>query len=162
MYETLLIVPLLFCLPLCLRGGAFHNHMVREAESVFRRNGFATWLEHGIRLPDGRLDFVDLLVQLGNCILCVEIETTSRNILQTATKTDSLGLPLWIIVPNRKIRDSINRKLEQVPVRPGGLKIYVLLLNQLNQTLTKYYPQISPVKGIRENRKTNEKGDLKA
>ena len=157
MYETLLIVPLLFCLPLCLRGGAFHNHMVHEAESIFRKIGFATWLEHGIRLPDGRLDFVDLLVQRGNCILCVEIETTSRNILQTATKADSLGLPLWIIVPNRKIRDSVNRKLERVPVRPGGLKIYVLLLNQLNQTLTNYFSKNSPVNSTRENRKTKKR-----
>ena len=157
MYETLLIVPLLFCLPLFLRGGAFHNHMVHEAESTFRKLGFATWLEHGIRLPDGRLDFVDLLVHRGNCILCVEIETTCRNILQTATKADSLGLPLWIIVPNRKTRDSVNRKLERVPVRPGGLKIYVLLLNQLNQILTKYCPQNSPVNGTRGNRKTKKR-----
>ena len=93
-YPFLIITVVLLAHPMLLRGAMFHNHIVTETDSIFRRAGFDTFTEHAIRLNDGRLDFVDILVQRGNHQLCIEIETTARNVLDNAAKAEALGLPL--------------------------------------------------------------------
>ena len=155
MYLIFIIATALLLTPLFIRGGAFHNHMVHEADAIFGRAGFRTWLEQAVPLLDNRRDFLDLVVQRGNCTLCVEVETSARHVRVTAAKADALGLPLWIVVPNRKVRQSVVNKLDKVSYRPGGRKIYILLLGQLDQILMNCFPLFSPANETRENRKKN-------
>ena len=154
-----IVIAVSLLLPLSLRGKAIHNYMVYEAESIFRQAGFNTWLEYGIHLLDGKLIFVDLMAQRGSYIFCVEIETSARHILDTAAKVDTFGLPLWVIVPNRKVKRAIIRKLEKHPYRPGGLTIYFLLLDELKQAVMNYFPLFSPAYATRENRKINKEDE---
>lgn len=151
---------LLCCLVLFLRGGQLHNYLVGETEGIFRNAGFSTHQEYPLRLPDGRLDFIDLFVQLGNCMICVEVETSARRILSNASKADQLGLPLIVVVPNRKVQRAVITKLARTKQTAGGLRIYVLLLTQLEKEFTNYFPLISPANDTRKNRKTNRKEDF--
>ena len=154
MTLIVIIVMVLLLAPLCLRGGAFHNHLVHRAEATFARAGCRTWLDYPLPLADGRNDFVDLLVHRGNCLLCVESETSLRHVLANAAKADALGLPLWIVVPTRNVKRAVAGRLENTPYRPGGLRIYVLLLSELPQTVTSCFPLFSAANALRENRKT--------
>ena len=155
MNLILIVIILVLGLPMFLRGGGLHNHLVRETGQVFRGAGFGTFEEHPVRLPDGSLDFLDLLVRRGNCTICIEIETSARNVLTNATKADLAGLPLWIVVPNRKVQKAVADKLDPADLRPGGLRIYLPLLGQLEQALTNYFPKIPSANDLWENRKTN-------
>ena len=157
MMDTIWIVTaaLLF-LPLFLRGGVLHNYLAQEAASIFRQAGFETWLEKGVLLLDQKVDFVDLMVQRGNCILCVEIETSARHVLDNTAKADVLGLPLWIVVPNRTVKKAVAGKLKNRPCRPGGLRIYILLLSELEQVVTNYFPLFSPANRPWENKKKKD------
>ena len=143
MYLTIVTITILVGLVLFLRGGALHNHLVFETENIFRRAGFNTQQEHPQRLPDGRLDFIDLLVQRGNCVICIEIETSARYVLTNAAKADQIGLPLIVIVPNRKVKMAVQKKLAQSQITACGLRIYVLFLHQIEKGLTNYFPLFS-------------------
>ena len=156
MSATITIIILLSLIALSLRGGRLHNYLVCETENIFRHAGFSTRQEYPQRLPDGRLDFVDLLVQRGNCMICVEIETSARNILTNASKADQLGLSLIVVVPSRKVQKAVKTKLNQFNTTAGALRVYDLLLAQLGNELTKYFPLFSVANDERENKKSNQ------
>ena len=155
MNLILIIIILVLGLPMFLRGGSLHNHLVRETGQLFREAGFDTCEECPVRLPDGRLDFLDLLVKRGSCTICIEIETSARNVLTNATKADQAGLPLWIVVSSRKVQEAVADRLDSADLRPAGLRIYIPLLGQLEQALTIYFPKIPSANALWENRKTN-------
>lgn len=155
MYLTIITLTLLAGLVLFLRGGALHNHLVLETESIFKRAGFNTQQEYPQRLPDGRLDFIDLLVERGNCMICVEIETSARYVLTNAAKADQIGLPLIVIVPNRKVKMAVQKKLAQSQITAGGLSIYILLLSQVEKGFTNFFPLFSSVNEWK-NKKINQ------
>lgn len=143
-------------LALFLRGGGLHNHLVLAAEKIFLQAGYHTWQESPQKLPDGRLDFVDLLVRQGNCLICVEIETSIRNVTNNVLKASQLGLPLIILVPNRRVKKAVRTKLESIRFTPGGCPIYILLLSQLEQEVRNCFPLFSPANTQRKNRKLNQ------
>ncbi len=153
-----LIISLVFCtLLLSLRGGGFHNYLVCEAESILRQAGFETSLEHPENLPDGGKNFIDLMARRGNSMICIEIETSPRNVISNARKAQRLGMPLIILVPNVKVRKAVEQKLSKWRLSPGGRPICVLLIAQLLQVVTNCFPLFSAANGKRENRKTNPK-----
>lgn len=156
MSILLVIAGALLLTPLHLRGGTLHNYVVNRVADMFRRAGFGVFCEHPIRLDDGRLDFVDLLVQCGTWEFCVEVETSARRALTNAAKADAAGLPLWVVVPNKKVQRVVGRKLEKAAFRPGGLKICIPLSGELEQTLTNCFPLFSSANVPVENRKTNK------
>ena len=149
-------------LPMFVRGGTLHNHIVREAAILFGRAGFGVSLEHAVALEDGRTDFVDLLVWCRTWEFCVEVETSARNVLTNAAKAEMAGLPLWVIVPNRRVRQAVAARLATTSYHPGGLRIYILLAGELDQRLTHYFPLFSPANTPRENRKTKQIDGSKA
>jgi hypothetical protein len=61
MYLTLIMALSLLALMLFLRGGKLHNYLVLEIEHIFQQAGFQTQQEHPQQLPDGNVDFIDLL-----------------------------------------------------------------------------------------------------
>jgi hypothetical protein len=160
MYIILIIAIALLFLPLWLRGGALHNYLVAQAGEVFRQTGFQVAVEQAFTIEDGTLDFIDLVARRGNCVICVEIETSARYVLVNATKANALGLPLWIIVPDRKVYAAVTKKLATASYRPAGQEIYILLLSELYQVVKKCFPLFSPVNettGKQENKKTGDK-----
>ena len=146
----------LIALVLFLRGDTLHNYLVLETECIFQQEGFDTYQEHPQCLPDGSLDFLDLLVRRDDFLICIEVETSARYVLANAAKAERLGLPLIVIVPTRRIKKSVQNKLEKSGIRPAGCNIYILLLSQLKQELINYFPLFSPVNDGRENKKTNQ------
>lgn len=151
---------LLMGLALFLRGDALHNHLVLQAEHIFKQAGFGTQQECPKRLADGRLDFVDLLVQRGNFIVCIEVETATRYVLTNAAKADQIGLPLIVVCPTRKIQSAVQKKLAQAQLTAGGYPICVLLLSQLEKEVTNCFPLFSQANSQRKNIKINH-GDSK-
>jgi len=142
-------------LAIFLRGGNLHNYLVLESECILREAGFETHRECPKYLPDGGLDFIDLLAQQGNCLICVEIETSARHVLTNAAKAQQLELPLIVIVPTRKVKKAVQNKLSSDAIKPAGCDIYILLLSQLKQELTNCFPLFSSANEERENKKTN-------
>ncbi|AQQ70919.1 hypothetical protein SMSP2_01282 [Limihaloglobus sulfuriphilus] len=118
-----------------LRGGKLHTHLALQTESLLNRAGFETRLEHPEKLPDGRLDFVDILARRGEAMIFVEIETTPRYVLTNAAKAERLGIPLIIVVPSKKVQKEVKARLRCSGLRPGGEQICILLLNHLNKEL---------------------------
>jgi len=148
---------LLLLLIFGLRGGLLHNYLVLEADKIFRQAGFKTHQEHPQSLPDGRMDFIDLFVQREKCMICIEIETSARNVRSNAIKADQIGLPLMVIVPNRKVQKAVQNKIDKARITAGGLRIYVLLLDQLQKEVMNCFPVFSLANTGRKNKKTNQK-----
>jgi len=123
-----------------MRGKTLHNYLAMEAERILRNEGFETSQECPEELSNGRIDFIDILARKNNFAVCVEIETTPRYVLTNAAKSQELGLPLMVIVPNRKVKKAVEKRLSSVDLRPGGMDIYLLLLSQLRQGLTNCFP----------------------
>jgi len=152
---------MLLTLIMLLRGGKLHEYLVFEAETIFRKAGFKTRQEYPRRLPDGRLDFVDLMAERGNFVICIEIETTTRYVITNAKKAEELTLPLIVVVPNKQVQKAVQNKLRKSKIKPGECRIYILLLSQLEKHVTNCFPLFSPANKERKNKKiNNQKGDL--
>ncbi len=106
---------------------------------------------------NGGKDFIDLVAWRGDFLICIEVETTTRNVLSNALKAQRLGRPLIILVPNVKVRKAVERKLSQCQLTPGGQPICVLLVGQLQQEVMNCLALIFPANGERENKKSNPK-----
>ncbi len=137
----ILIILSLMMIAFCLRGGRLHNHLVLQTEKILNQNGFNTLQEHPKKLPDGKLDFVDILAKKDSVLICFEIETTPRYVLTNADKARQLGIPMIVIVPNKKVQKAVTNKLNHSREPPGGKPICILLLNQLNKELKNYLSQ---------------------
>lgn len=146
-------------LALFLRGGNLHNYLVLESEGIFRDAGFETHQEHSKKLPDGGVDFIDLLAKKGDFMICIEVETSARYVLTNAAKAQQLELPLIVIVPTRKVKKAVQNKLSNSAIKPAGCDIYILLLSQLRQELTDCFSLFSPANEGRKNKKTNNKSN---
>jgi hypothetical protein len=153
MNMAIVTTVLLIGLVLYLRGGTFHNYLVLETENIFKLAGFDTQQESPQRLSDGRLDFVDLLVQRGNCMICIEVETSARYALTNAAKADQIGLPLMVVCPSRKVQKAVQKKLARTQPTAGGQRICVLLLAQLEKEVMNCFPLLSSANSQRKNRK---------
>jgi hypothetical protein len=87
---------------------------------------------------NGITAFFDLLLQIQAALLAIEIETSARHIHDTAIKAAIIDIPLWVVVPTRRIRKQVERKLAHLNVAPGGESIKLLLLGQVEKELTIY------------------------
>ena len=159
MYMTMIMLSIL-ALVLLLRGGKLHNYLVLETEHILQQAGFQTHQEHPQHLPDGTDDFIDLLAQQGDFMLCIEVETTARHVLINADKADQLDLPLIVVVPNRNVQKAVKRKLNLAQVTADGQPIYILLLDQLKQQVMNCFPLFSPANKTRKNKKTNNMKEM--
>lgn len=144
----------LITLALFLRGGNLHNYLVIESEGILQNAGFETYQECPKKLPDGGLDFIDLLAEKEGFLVCIEVETSARYVLTNAAKAEQLGLPLMVIVPTRKVKRAVQNKLSKTTIKPGGRDIYILMLAQLKQEVTNCFSLFSSVSN---HGKTNNK-----
>jgi hypothetical protein len=109
-----------------MRGNYFHNWMAREVQVLLISHGFTTYLEHGIPMPDGVTNYVDMLAVHGSFRLLVELETSERYVLVNALKAKILRIPLWIIVANRQLKRRIEAKLQKHLPETTGIKVILL------------------------------------
>lgn len=137
-----------------LRGGNLHNYLVLESEGILQDAGFDTHQECPRTLPDGALNFIDLLAERDGFIVCIEVETSARHVLTNAAKAEQLELPLVVIVPTRKVKKAVQNKLNNSSIRPGNRDIYILMLTQLKQELTNCFPLFFSANKGKKNKKT--------
>ena len=160
MTLTIFYIFILLTTIMLLRGGKLHEYLVLETENIFRKAGFKTRQECPQRLSDGSLDFVDILAERNDFLICIEIETSARYVVTNAKKAEKLGLPLIVVVPNKKVQKAVKSKLRKAKIKPGKTRIYILLLDQVKQHVTNYFPLFSQVNAYRKNKKINQKGGV--
>jgi hypothetical protein len=153
MYLTIFISAISMLLSaLYLRGGVLHNYLTQEVGSVFQQVGFQVSYEYPVKLDNGQLNFLDLMVERGDCKICIEIETSARHVIDNAVKAEQTNLPLWIVVPNAKTQKAVMKKLADTQLQPGGLKIYILLLGKLKQQVMNCFSLITTANKGTENK----------
>ena len=156
MSFAVLMIILLASSVLLLRGGELHNHLVCTAEGILHEAGFTTHQEHPQKLSDGRLDFIDLLAQRDDFVLCIEVELSARYVISNAAKAQQLNLPLIVVVPTKRVQKAVRKKLAKTNLRPGGHRICIPLLRQLKQEVTNCFPCFPSVNAGREDRKSGK------
>lgn len=117
-----------------MRGKEFHNKIVKDAESILNIHGWQVFTEHCYR-KNGITTYFDLLAVKGNQEIACEVETTSRHAVDNALKAQTAKVALWIIVPTRKLRRQIERKLKSSAVIKNPKSIKTILLSQVNTEL---------------------------
>ena len=120
-----------------MRGNPFHNKLVEDAECIFSEFGWKTSAEQIFRVG-GTTTYFDLFARDGPLKIACEIETTSRHAVDNLRKAQAIGIPLWIIVPTRGVRQQIQRSLGCKPVFSGGKPVAVILPDELRQYIEKY------------------------
>ena len=76
--------------------------------------------------------------------LAIEVETTCRHAADNAWKAVQVSVPLWFVVPRRRLQFEIARKLDPLGLRPGGEPIKILLSGQVEQELVRYLSLFIP------------------
>lgn len=146
-------------MPMCMRGRLLHNHMAQRCADVAERVGCRAELESPLHLPDGRVDYVDVLISRDRYRVACEIETSARYVAVNAAKASTLGLPLLIVVPNRRVRDAVKRRVGGALRSAQGPPVSVLLLGQFEQALTRCFAFISTAnRGGRKQKRNRETG----
>ena len=161
---TMLLADIIALLGLCvlaaglmLRGSTWHNHQVLDAAMQLWAIGCSVDLEYALPLPHGRTDVVDICANYGSEKFIVEVESTTRHAADNACKAAALGLPLWIVVPTRKLQKTIQRKLQSASCCRADNAINVVLLSQLQQEVRNYFCLFSPANDHDGKEKTNPK-----
>lgn len=129
---------------LTVRGGLFHNRLVLDIATWVRAAGFQVEIESPRQLPDGGWDFVDALARRGAITLAIEVETTPRYALVNARKALLSGLPLWVVVPSRSVRQAIRSTLSRKLPLPEQQRIWIFLFAEVPQALTGFCSQSFP------------------
>ena len=119
-----------------MRGDKFHNSIVDQAGKIFISHGWDVYKEY--RYPCNAVTtYLDIFAMRCNYKIGCEVETTSRHILDNATKSAVANIPLWVIVPSRKLQHLAWRMIESSDVT-GVSMTKVLLPYQLEQELINF------------------------
>jgi hypothetical protein len=120
-----------------MRGRTLHNFIAKQVERTANRFFDFVTCEYCVR-KNGVTTFFDIFARQGPVTLAIEIETSFRHAVDNAWKAAQVGVPLWFVVPRRRLQFEITRKLDPLGLRPGGKPIKILLLGQLEQELSHY------------------------
>jgi len=120
-----------------MRGKPFHNKLVKDVEYLFSEFGWETDTERRFCIG-GITTYFDLFARDGPLKVACEIETTCRHAIDNLKKSQAVGMPLWIIVPTRSIRQQVQRSLGNKMVCSGGKPVAVILPDELKQCIEKY------------------------
>jgi hypothetical protein len=126
-----------------MRGDPFHNFMVEDVQETASKFFDFACPEYRFS-KNGVTNYLDVFARQGLISLAFEVETTSRHAIDNARKASSVGIPLRIVVPTRRLKSEITRKLKPLGLRPGGEPIKILLIGQLEQELTNYLSLFIP------------------
>ena len=118
-----------------MRGKTLHNLIAKKTRDEVE--GFFDSVDPEHRISNQRATtYVDLFARKDSFVLAIEIETTARHAVDNARKAAIVDVPLWIIVPTRRLKSKLTGKLGGPELRPGGRPIKILLLGELRQELT--------------------------
>ncbi len=120
-----------------MRGDLFHNTLVKDAEAVFSGFGWQIDTERMV-CAKGVTTYFDLFAWTGSLAMACEIETTCRHALDNLRKAQAIEIPLWIIVPTRRIRQQIQRLLGTEKIFSGGKPVKVILPDELKEYIETY------------------------
>lgn len=119
-----------------MRGKPLHNLMVNRTNDSLKDLG-DTCTEYKLSF-NGTTNYVDLFIRCGSFALAIEVETTIRHAVDNAKKAAAVGVPLWIVVPTRRLKSTLTKKLNLLGLRPGSEPIKVLLLGAVRQAFMNY------------------------
>lgn len=117
-----------------MRGKTLHNLMAKKTRDEVEDFFNSVDSEHQIS-NHRTTTYVDLFARKDSIMLAIEIETTARHAVDNARKAAMVDVPLWVIVPTRRLKSDLTRKLSGPELRPGGKPIKILLLGELRQEL---------------------------
>lgn len=120
-----------------MRGDLFHNKLVKDAEAVFGELDWQTDTERMV-CTKGVTTYFDLFAWTDSLIMACEIETTCRHALGNFRKAQATEIPLWIIVPTRRIRQQIQRSLGTEQIFPGGKPVEIIFPDELKECIQTY------------------------
>lgn len=120
-----------------MQGDPLHNYVGNETEGTLTSLDWRVWLEFCVR-KETITNYMDIFATKAGLAIGFEIETTARHVLDNCRKAELVGIPLWIIVPNKRVLKSVTNKLSGQHIRPAGHQIKILLLSELKQELTNY------------------------
>ena len=120
-----------------MRGKAFHNMIVEQAGDVFRENGWQVNMEYRY-CEDNITNYLDLFAVRDNKRIACEVETTPRHVLDNAAKAILLGIELLVVVPSRRVRQQIERKLAASLPDEICKSLKVMLIDQLAEHLNNH------------------------
>lgn len=118
-----------------MRGQPFHNSLVDKAAAELREAGFGVEIEMPLDLGNGKLDFLDILAWKEDIRLGCEVETGARHVVSNVLKALRLGLPLIVVVPNRKVLEAVTRKLQAEVGELAQERIWISLPGRLRQAV---------------------------
>ena len=119
-----------------MRGDTFHNSIVDQAGKIFISHRWDVYTEY--RYPCNVVTtYLDIFAVRGCHKIGCEVETTSRHVLDNATKAAIVNISLWVIVPSRKLLRLARRVIESSDVA-GVTMTKVLLPYQLEHELTNF------------------------
>jgi hypothetical protein len=122
---------------------------------IFCQEGFDVYVEHGLKLSGDRMNYVDLLARREDLAVICEVETTPRHVLDNLSKAELLDMPLWIIVPSRKVKSEVIRKLRKAGYRSRKSFFHISMPDELQQGLKSYFPNSSSANTTGKNGKIN-------
>lgn len=132
-----------------MRGKTLHNLIAKKTRDEVE--GFFDSVDSEYRISNQRATtYVDLFARKDSIVLAIEIETTVRHAVDNAIKAAIVGVPLWVIVPTRRLKLELNRKLKDLAIRSGNQPIKILLLGQLRKELTNYLSLFIPANRLKE------------
>jgi len=135
-----------------MRGGFLHNHVLLDPiEEHFRRLNAIASREHMVRSADFS-GFIDLFIQHGAHRIACEAELTPERIDRDLRKAElAEATLLLIVVPHRRIAQSVLRKLHRtdLPYPPAG--VWVLPLGPGLARLARCFPLIASVNGEKKS-----------
>ncbi|MFC1675947.1 hypothetical protein ACFL3G_02655 [Planctomycetota bacterium] len=120
-----------------MRGDTLHNFIATGTEMTAGRFFASVGTEYQFT-RSGVTTYFDVFAWQGCIALGLEVETTLRHAIDNAKKAATVDVPLWVIVPTRKLKLELIRRLESLELRPGGEPVNVLLLGQLERMLVNY------------------------
>ena len=140
---------------LWLRGGAFHNRLVKRCANTLQDAGFTVVLECPVKVAEGGTNFIDIMAWRGPVMVACEVETTPRNVVVNARSALALGLPLCLVIPNRRVRSAVINRLRRRLAGANWRRIWILLPDEVSQVVTNCISSFPSANGERKNGKTN-------
>jgi len=132
-----------------MRGDPFHNFLAKTTKQIVSQFLDQVYLEYCFSRDESKA-FFDVFGRKGNLVLAFEVETTGRHAVDNAKKAAIAGVPLWFVVPDRRVKSEITRTLNPLAIKPAGEVIKILLLGQLRQELKSYVSLFIPANRLKD------------
>ena len=126
-----------------MRGRYLHTHKAEYLENELSVYPVGLYPEYRIRRNGVTADF-DFVLKTDAFWWAIEIETTIRHLVDNAKKAAAVNIPLWIVVPTRRMKNQAVCKLSPLNLTPGGEPIKLFLLSDVHKEVRNYLSLFIP------------------